>query len=500
MLLGSSSIPAPIEAPPATGAPVAVIDIGSNSVRLVVFDELSRTPFLVTKEKVLCGLGHGIAETGRLNLAGVERARAAIERFVGLARGAGAPFPLILATAAVREAVDGPAFVADLERRLELPVTVLDGDAEAALAAGGVLFGIPEADGVVMDLGGGSLELVRLEGGEIVASATLPVGPLRLAGLEAEQALAHCETALSSAAWLADGAGARLYAVGGGPRALARAHMARIDHPLRMVDHYTMTRAEIDQVARTLLHGDSRQDGVFAGVPLERRATLPLVAAAVIAVLRRLRPSAVLFSAHGVREGLIFERLSAAMRRQDPLLASSAKFARREAPESDLADVLFDWMTPLFPTEDAAMARLRRAACTLSEVGWSLHPEYRAEGALNTLLYAPLIGIDHPARAFIGHAVYARHGGAASAATAARVASLLMTAALHRAAVIGNALRLGRAVLAAETAAAVRLTIDPRHLTLRLAGDAGALGGEAVELRLAALARLVDRRPRLAFA
>ncbi len=308
MLLGSSSIPAPIEAPPATGAPVAVIDIGSNSVRLVVFDELSRTPFLVTKEKVLCGLGHGIAETGRLNLAGVERARAAIERFVGLARGAGAPFPLILATAAVREAVDGPAFVADLERRLELPVTVLDGDAEAALAAGGVLFGIPEADGVVMDLGGGSLELVRLEGGEIVASATLPVGPLRLAGLEAEQALAHCETALSSAAWLADGAGARLYAVGGGPRALARAHMARIDHPLRMVDHYTMTRAEIDQVARTLLHGDSRQDGVFAGVPLERRATLPLVAAAVIAVLRRLRPSAVLFSAHGVREGLIFER------------------------------------------------------------------------------------------------------------------------------------------------------------------------------------------------
>ena len=498
----SFSIPAEIETPsaPAASAAVAVIDIGSNSVRLVVFDEPGRAPFLITNEKVLCGLGRAIAETGQLHPAGVVKARAASERFVGLARGAGASSPLILATAAVREAADGPAFVADLERRLGLPVKVLDGDAEAALAAGGVLFGMPEAEGVVMDLGGGSLELVRLDGGAIVASATLPVGPLRLEGLAVDQALAHCQAALDSVGWLGAGAGSPLYAVGGGPRALARAHMARVDHPLRMVDRYTMTTAEVERVAHTLWHGDPQQDGLFAGVALVRRATLPLVAATVVAILRRVRPSAVIYSAHGVREGLIFAHLSAATRRHDPLLASSEKFARREAPAGGLVDPLFAWMSPLFPTEDEAMARLRRAACTLSEVGWSLHPEYRAEGALATLLYAPLIGIDHASRAFIGHAVHARYGGDASAAPAARVGALLTAAELHRAAVIGAALRLGRAVLAPETAAAVSLTIDPRHLTLRLAGPARTLGGEAVELRLAALARLVDRRPRLAFA
>ena len=159
---------------------VAVIDIGSNSLRLVVYDAPRRAAHTLLNEKVMCGLGRGLERTGRLNPEGVVQAKANLQRFVALARAAGAARIDVLATAAVRDAEDGADFVNDVEKRLSIRVRVLPGAEEGRLSALGVLAGIPDAAGVVGDLGGGSIELAAIGNGRVGSVATLPIGPLRL--------------------------------------------------------------------------------------------------------------------------------------------------------------------------------------------------------------------------------------------------------------------------------------------------------------------------------
>src|SRR5580704_4934661 len=151
---------------------IAVIDVGSNSLRLVVFVRLGGTLLPLLNEKVMCGLGRGIAGSGRLDREGMTLAFANLERFVALARSLDADHLAVIATAAVRDASDGTAFAAEVERRCGVAVRIIDGDEEARLSAAGVLAGIPDADGVVGDLGGGSVELVPVSSG----GAFVPVG------------------------------------------------------------------------------------------------------------------------------------------------------------------------------------------------------------------------------------------------------------------------------------------------------------------------------------
>ena len=149
--------------------PVAVIDIGSNSLRLVIYDGVRRSPRTLVNEKVMCGLGRHLEATGKLDPDGVALARANLHRFVTLARDISVRRLDVLATAAVRDASDGRGFVADIERRHRLKVQILSGEQEGRLSAYGVLAGIPEAGGIVGDLGGGSAELVPVAGGQPVS-------------------------------------------------------------------------------------------------------------------------------------------------------------------------------------------------------------------------------------------------------------------------------------------------------------------------------------------
>ncbi len=156
---------------------VAVVDIGSNSLRLVVYDGVRRAARIMLNEKVLCGLGRGLSETGRLNQEGVEQARVNLQRFVSLARAIGVSRLDVLATAAVRDADDGREFAAEIERRFGVRVRILAGAEEGRYSALGVLSGIPDAQGFAGDLGGGSVELVPVAKGRAGAGATLPIGP-----------------------------------------------------------------------------------------------------------------------------------------------------------------------------------------------------------------------------------------------------------------------------------------------------------------------------------
>ncbi|MBU1539361.1 MAG: Ppx/GppA family phosphatase, partial [Alphaproteobacteria bacterium] len=148
----------------ALGAPrdVAAIDIGSNSVRLVLYRLEGRAIWTVFNEKVLAGLGRDMPVTGRLSVEGAAQAITALKRFSAVIEGVQPALAFIAATAAVREAEDGPDFCDKVAAETGLRIRVLSGEEEARYAALGVLAGIPQADGVAGDLGGSSLELVRL--------------------------------------------------------------------------------------------------------------------------------------------------------------------------------------------------------------------------------------------------------------------------------------------------------------------------------------------------
>ena len=474
---------------------LAVVDIGSNSIRLVVFDRPSRAPLPLFNEKVLCGLGRGLDAAGRLNAAGVEPALATLTRFVRLARAMAVGRLDLLATAAVRDALDGPAFVAEVERRCGVPVTVLSGGEEARLSAQGVVCGIPDADGLAGDLGGGSLELVALDKGALGAHATLPLGPLRLAEAtlgDRAQARAAIDRQLAAVGWLGDFHGRDFYLVGGAWRTLARIHMGQIGYTLRVVHQYAIGRGQAEDLARVVAGLGGRSLANIPGLSRRRLETLPFAALLLQRVLNFARPGRVVFSAFGLREGHVFGRLSPAERREDPLVAGCAALAdHRFAP---LGPTLHDWLEPLFPADGPAERRLRLAICHLSDIAWREHPDYRGEQAFGRILHLPLAGIDHAERAAAALAVAVRYGGDPEALEVGAIHGLLDEAARRRAIALGRALRLAYSVSGATPDLLRRagLGMAAGRLTLRLPKGESAMFGDAVQRRLEALGRALD--------
>ena len=489
-----SAAPAP-RAEVAAG-PAAVIDIGSNSVRLVVFDALDRAPMPLFNEKVLCGLGAELARTGRLQAAAADGAVAAIRRFAALARAMDATSIEAVATAAVRDAADGADFVVRAEHAAGLEVRVLSGAEEARLSAHGLVAGIAEADGIMADLGGGSLELVDIVGARPGLTATLPLGPLHLAG-RGSGAHAHIDAELGAVEWLGPARGRTLYLVGGGWRTVARVHMAQTGYPLRVIHRYAVRPDELAGVAAALSRMGPESLARMAGVPARRRAALPLVALTLVRLLAAARPGDVVFSAYGLREGLVYARLGEAERRRDPLIAACRKLARREGRFGESAGAFEPWMAGLFAEPDEPFARLRHAACLLGDIAWAANPDSRAAEAFHRILNMPALAVDHAGRAMLALALHARYGGAAEDAAVAR--RLIEPDAAGRAASVGLALRLGYAITggAQSLLTDATLTVADGVLTLRLRGPAAALDAAVVAHRLETLAAALGLAPRL---
>ena len=479
-----------------------VIDIGSNSIRLVVFDGLRRAPLPLFDERVMCGLGRDLRETGRLDPAGVERALASLERFERLLRAMGAARFDAVATAAVREAEDGGAFVAEVERRCGLRVRVLSGAEEAETAALGVLSGMPDADGVMGDLGGGSLELARLAGGAAAERATLPLGPLSLltaAGGGRRGARRIIDEALAELPWLDAARGRAFYAVGGNWRALARAHMAQAGYPLRVIHHYRLRRSEVAEVAGLIARQSGGSLAGIDGVSSRRVDLMPLAALVMERLLAAAAPREVVFSALGLREGLAYARLDERLKGEDPLLSAARDIAARAARFPQRGEELAAWTDGLFPEESAGERRLRRAACLLSDVGWRTHPDYRAEHASAEALRARALRADHGERAFLALAVFGRYASRAASGELRAVERLLGEEAARRARVLGLALRLGEALCGGAPGTLGRFALEPRGGFLRLTcrpRDRG-MAGEVVTRRFEALAALMGLTPRL---
>ena len=453
--------------------PIGIVDIGSNSIRLCVYDGAHRVPVPLFNEKAVCGLGLGLGATGRLNSEGVEAALAVIGRFVALCRAMEVERLDILATAAVRDATDGHDFVREIERRHGVEVKVLTGGQEAKMAAMGVLCGTPDADGMVADLGGGSLELITVQGGDFGRHVTMPLGLLRLAeasGEDRTRAGAIVEGHLKNIPWLEEGRGRCLYAVGGAWRSIARICIAQTQHPLTVLDNFSLDAREAVRILDLVSSQSRKSLEKVPGVSKKRVTGLPLAALILEKVVRAVQPSRLVFSIYGMREGQFFKRLPDKMRDEDPLLAVCRQLAVLNSRFPEHGDELLAWMAPLFPDESPRESQLRHAACLVSDIFWNEHPDYRAEQAFLRILRLPFMGVGHRHRAAIAFAVFSRYQGDEDAPLVARTIQLLDERALRRSRIVGLALRLAHTLSggAPNLLRQTRLFVEGGYLVLEV--------------------------------
>lgn len=468
---------------------VGVIDIGSNSVRLVIFEDGVRSPDYFFNEKIICGLGRELGETGFLNPEGKARALAALNRFSSLARRMGVGEIVAIGTAALRDAADGPAFRDQIAAETGVFVRVATGREEARMAAQGVLLGWPSAEGVVADLGGSSLELAEIGGGEVGSRVSIPAGHLRFADPQGAEARAALEALSAAAAPFAASAG-RLILVGGAWRALAKAQMARTDYPFHVLQGFGLECAEaldlcdwvagarVEEVKKAASVSSSRLASLFAGAITLRR------------LIEELAPDEVSISALGVREGIIYERMSDATRAEEPLLSAATRFESLSARNPGFGDELFEWMRPILSAYPEDWLRLSQASCILHDVNWRIHPDYRASACFATVTRANLGGVSHKGRLFMGAALMHRYKGAGDAHEAAAAVARLPEETRRAAEVVGRAARLGAMIAGSAKGmlAHCPLSVDGGALRLTFAPAAAELAGERVERRLRALA------------
>jgi exopolyphosphatase / guanosine-5'-triphosphate,3'-diphosphate pyrophosphatase len=476
-------------------APVAIIDIGSNSVRLVVYAGPARIPSPIFNEKVMAGLGRNVAATGRLGEEPQERALAALRRFRILTRQMGIRRTRVVATAAVREAQNGADFL-ERVREIGFDPELLSGEDEGVMAGQGVLSGIPDADGIVGDLGGGSLELVDIAGGEVVDSMSLPFGVLRVGALaKSEGGLARkLDLALDGRAIKKRGRKRPFYLVGGSWRSLARLDMLVAGHPLPITHQYRMPPGRAAELHKSLaaLKADLKS---LPALPDARLPTLPNAALLLKAVVEELKPSELVVSSFGIREGLLYDDLDPKKRARDPLIEAAREAGRGLGRFTEHGALLDRWIAPIFD-DDGEQARLRMAACLLGDIAWAAHPDFRAERGVDMALHGNWVGVDGPGRVMIAQALFCNFGGGRSFSQHP-VAKLCRPEQLHRASLWGLAMRLGQRLSGGVAASLERSRLARKDGVLRLELRKGdeALFGEAVERRLSTLAEAFDTQP-----
>jgi exopolyphosphatase / guanosine-5'-triphosphate,3'-diphosphate pyrophosphatase len=479
---------------------VAILDIGSNSVRLVVYLGRGRMPLTLFNEKVMCGLGRGVGQNGALEEAAIEQAGRALIRFAALCADMGVEDIRAVATAAVRDASNGPSFIRDSIKRTGLEIEVIAGDEEARLSAMGVLSGIPQADGIVADLGGGSLELVRVSAGKIGQRISLPIGPLNLLAkdMSSDAQESMIRKALAKVEWLKEAHGKPVYMVGGAWRALSHLHMHVTDYPLRVIHEYAVPVGDLDDLLRVLKTLDKKSIKSIPNMTANRLPALPLAGLLLKLLAESVKSKLLVASSFGLREGILYERLSADLRREDPLIAGCRIEAAHEGRFPEHGDMLMRWMDPVFsPGESGEFRRLRLATCLLADVAWRGHPDFRADRALDMSLFGNFVGIDARGRAMVGLALFTAYAGEDDKRISAISDKLLNPYEQDVSEAWGLALRLGQRLTGGASAGleGAVLKLTETKLTMQVSRAHADLIGELVEKRLKALAEHFDLVP-----
>ena len=430
---------------------IAVIDVGSNSVRLVQFRVEGRALWPVFNEKTMAGLGKGAPETGRLNPEGVGAALRALKRFSMLLDARGVSERRAVGTAAVRVCKDGPDFVKRVRKETGIKIEVLTGEEEGRRSALGVLAGLGEADGVTGDLGGSSLELTGLSGRRVGEAVSLPLGPLSVGVDDLKKAKAEIDAQLDAAVSVLSGTGPDFYAVGGAWRAFAQFAMSLDDYPLRLLHQYELSAAQVVRAADLAAQQSEASLQTVTGVSAKRAPMLPYASLLLKRLMKRGAFKRVVFSANGLREGVVCAAAPELVSQGDPLLSGADALARGASVEPALGPALQDWIAPAFKGETPVFGAdrdrlLRAAAARLTDIGARMHPDHRADLAFMQTLYAPFGGVTHAERAFLALAVLHRYQGKKAQLDDSVAGALLDEDQRDAALRLGLALRLGAAL------------------------------------------------------
>ncbi len=486
-----------------SGEPIAIVDIGSNSVRLVVYENRSRSPSQVFNEKEMAGLGREVTITGRLNEAAVAAALQALSRFRILWEAMGVSDVRVIATAAARYASNGPEFLEAAELACGRPIELIPGEREAHLSALGVVSGFDHPDGVVGDLGGGSLELVEVEGARVGYGASVALGGLALqdrsqGSLKAAERIVRAD--LEKLPQIDVMHGRHFYAVGGTWRALGMLHQHQIGYPLNVMHNYVIPAKDAADFVRMVERADASTLDAIEAVSSARRPLLAYGALVLDQLIKRGRPRDIVISAQGVREGLLFEQLSGTEQAADPLLRSAQDYNVLRSRNPEHARELITWVDAFYADsgirETLQERRLRHSTCLMSDIGWRAHPDYRGEQSLNVIAHAALLGVDHPGRAFIGLAIFHRYAGLRETSpTASQLRSLLPPALQERVLIVAALLRIAYLLSAAMPGLLPQLKLVCTEKKVRIEAPAAlaALVSERVTGRLKQLAKLVGR-------
>eukprot|EP01037_Dinobryon_pediforme_P004479 gene4479-4525_t len=425
------------------GATRAIIDIGSNTLRLVIYGGPMRAPAVLHNEKVTARLGKGVAENGLMGPRACAAALAALARYRVLLSLKGVDRVDVVATAAVRDAINGRDFLASVAA-LGFSPRLLSGEEEAVTSAHGVLGAFPGATGVVGDLGGGSLELVDVENDACRHGVSMPLGTLRLGGLRATgdrafgQAVAK---ALKKADWAAE-PGSTLYLVGGSLRAFARYAMMRLEWPIDDPHGFTIDPANALRIATTLARRKPETLAPLQGISSGRMNTLPDTAALLAVLIRKLQPGRLVFSAWGLREGLLYEDMPAGVRGQDPLVAGMSAFVQDLGIPAHIGVMVAGWTVAASATNGAERReRLRLAATMLCLAAATVEPNLRGDIARDWALRKRWIGAATTERVMLATAIMA-HAGRLEVPPA--LAALIPPASIRQAQAWGLATRFPR--------------------------------------------------------
>jgi exopolyphosphatase / guanosine-5'-triphosphate,3'-diphosphate pyrophosphatase len=489
------------------GRPVAIIDIGSNSVRLVAYEGLTRAPTPLYNEKLLCGLGRHVATTGRLDEDAVERAIQALARFRVLCETMGVADMFVLATAAARNASNGPEFLRRAEEACGCAVELISGPREAQLSAYGVISGFNAPDGIVGDMGGGSLELVEVRGTQIGEGTTMPLGGLVLQDLSGGS-FKKAQKIVRERLNRAEAQMARLerrtfYAVGGTWRALAKLHQAARDYPLHMMHGYVIAPQDGLDFLQLVERVDAKSLKDIEIISEPRRPLLAYGAIVLEEIIRLGRPRDVVVSALGVREGLLFDRLDDEVRSADPLIAAASDLNLLRSRSPRHGEELLEWTDRFVESvglpETVDERRYRHAACLLADIGWRAHPDYRGEQSVNLIAHAAFVGIDHPGRAYLALSVFFRHEGISPEKASGRLKALAGPRLMERARLLGALMRVAYPISVAMEGVLPETPLVARGGTvvLQLPPSRAALASDRLMGRVRALGKLINLEPRI---
>ncbi|TQS72321.1 Ppx/GppA family phosphatase [Rhodobacteraceae bacterium] len=481
---------------------VGVVDIGSNSIRMVVFDGAARSPAYFFNEKVMAGLGQGLAQTGKLNPEGRIRAAAALKRFAALAEGMKIGPLTCVATAAMRDAEDGPEFRAQLEKETGLQLHVVDGPEEARLSAQGVLLGWPEAEGLICDIGGNSMELAEVRGGRVWRRISSQLGPFRLQliGSRKEQ-IAHIRKVILDLAQEMGTDHERIYLVGGSWRAIARIDMERNDYPLPVLHEYRMSPKGVGETIDWIEKSDLSDLRSRTGIGSQRMELVPLAALVLRELVATFGPNEIDVSSYGIREGLLYERMPERLRRRDPLIEACRDAERRSARIPGFGKKLHAFIQPIWGQVPPEAYRLIRAACLLHDTTWRTHPDYRSDACFENVTRANMAALSHPERIMLGLALLHRYKNSRNSSPYQNLFKLLNKEQIRYAETLGKAMRFGAMFAMADPREAGTLDYDRDKgiVELRLSEKGFSLYGEVVEARFRSLCNALGAEAKIVF-